>query len=177
MDEVNLLILKAQQEDKDAFGKLYGIFYKRIYRYCLFNCHDQATAIDICQETFLKAWKSIKKFEIKKGGSFQAFLFTIARNLIIDQARKKKDLQLEKFQNLEAVDTTEEDIDKKSEKLKLKKALFKIKEKDRQLVILRFFEEMSFGEIAKITKTKEGALRVRIHRILLHLKEIIENGN
>ncbi len=175
MDDLPILIFRAQNGDKDAYGAIYNLYYKQIYRYCYFNLRDRALAQDIVQETFLKAWKSIASFSQDRGGTIQAFLYRIARNLIIDHSRRRKNAKLEDHEHIETEGEIGESIDLDREKEKLKEALGQLAERDRQIVILRFFEEMSFVEISKIVKVREGALRVRIHRILEKLKTIIEN--
>ena len=171
MDELSKLIERAQKGDRDAFGQIYNLFYRRIYRYCKFNLAGEAQ--DICQETFLRAYKSLGKFSEKRGGSFQAYLFAIARNLIIDYRRKKKDVLLKEYQDIGEEDDLDERIDKKRENQKLKEAIAKLAETDRQIVVLRYFEEMTTYEVAKAVGMREGALRVRLHRTLKKLKEII----
>lgn len=174
MDNLSQLIKRAQAGDKDAFGTIYSLFYKRIYRYCKFN-FAQGPA-DICQGTFLRAYKSIHKFEEKKGGSFQAYLFRIARNLIIDEKRKKPTVPLREYQEVESDENLESEVDKHHENKNLHNALATLKEKDRQIIILRYFEEMTTAEVAKVVGMREGALRVRAHRILQKLKTMLEKN-
>lgn len=174
-ESVILLIQSAQKGDKDAYGKIYQLYYKKIFRYCSFNVGDAQTAQDICQETFVKAWKKIKEFKMDKPDwSIQAFLFAIARNLIIDRSRHKKEVSIENFEEIETHEDFYEDIDRKTDVQRLKKAISKLEEIEKQIVILRFFEEMDSKEVAKILKIKDGALRVRQSRILQKLKDIME---
>ncbi|MBI2594181.1 RNA polymerase sigma factor [Candidatus Curtissbacteria bacterium] len=174
MDDLIKLITQAQAGDKDAFGQIYELFYPRIYRYCQFNL-DRELAQDLCQETFLRAWKALPSFSHKKGGSFQAFLFKIARNLIIDFARKKKEFPLRDYQEIETNEELAEQTDREFEKERLGRALSQLADSERQIIILRYFEEMTVFEVAKIVGVREGALRVRVHRILKKLKDLIEN--
>ena len=167
-------IILAQEGDRDSYGKIYGIFYKRIYRYCHFNTRDRELSQDICQETFVRAWKALPTFSIKKGGSLQAFLFRIARNLIIDNSRKKKTASIDNYENLASNEDLAENIDRGDENRKLKEAMTKLTEQERQIVVLHYFEEMSGAEIAKVVGIREGALRVRTHRIIKKLKDLME---
>lgn len=177
VDNLSQLITKAKEGDKDAFGQIYNLFYTRIFRYCKFNlAHGPDEAQDICQETFLKTYKSLSKFTEKKGGSFQAYLFRIATNLIIDFKRKKKDVPLKDYQDFEAADDLGEQIDKNWENQKLKNAIDKLKQVERQIVILRYFEDLTTAEVAKVVGMRQGALRVRSHRILKKLKDLIERS-
>ena len=175
MDEdLTQLIILAQEGDSGAFGKIYEVFYKRIFRYCQFNTRSRELSQDICQETFVRAWKALPSFSIKKGSSFQAFLFRIARNLIIDNSRKKKTVPLENYENLESNEDLAAGVDKKEETQSLREAMAKLAEKDRQIIVLHYFEEMSGAEIAGVIGMREGALRVRTHRIINKLKDLME---
>lgn len=174
MENLNELIQKAKRGDKDAFGSIYKIYYGKIYRYCRINLQSKETAEDVAQETFFKAWRSIQTFSADNGGSIQAFLFRIARNTIIDLSRKKKELNLDTALEVETKDDFEEEFDKKGEIEKVQKALAKLGEEDRHLVVLRFFEEMSNGEIAAVVESNEGAVRVRLHRILKKLRGLLK---
>ncbi len=173
MDDLEILLKKAQENDKDAFGKIYSLFYERIYRYCKFNCQNQETAIDICQDTFLRAWKALPGFDTTKG-TFQAFLYRIAKNLIIDNSRKKKEERLDYYEHLETKEDFISDIDKDESIKKLKGAIEQLNQKDKQIIVLHYFEELPGSDIAKIIGMHEGALRVRTHRIVKKLKEILE---
>lgn len=181
MDNLSDLIKKAQKGDKDAFGQIYNLFNGRIYRYLRFNLPAGRQSFtedpqDLCQETFLRAYTSISKFTEKKGGSFQAYLFRIARNLAIDHKRKKKDVPLKDYWEIETDEILEDAIDKKQEALKVHLVLSKLKEKERQIIILRYFEEMTTAEVAKVMGMRQGALRVRAHRLLQKLKDMIEKN-
>lgn len=173
MDKLDELLKKAQEDDKDAFGQIYSLFYERIYKYCHFNCNNQETAIDICQDTFIKAWKALPRFDTSKG-TFQAFLYRIAKNLIIDNSRKKKEESINNYEHLETKEDFASDIDKNTNISNLKGAIEQLKQKDKQIIVLHYFEELPGADIAKIIGIHEGALRVRTHRIIKKLKEIME---
>jgi RNA polymerase sigma-70 factor (ECF subfamily) len=172
MDNLEELLKKAQEDDKEAYGKIYGLFYERIYKYCRFNCYNQETAIDICQDTFIKAWQALPRFDTSKG-TFQAFLYRIAKNLIIDNSRKKKEESINNYEHLETKEDFASDIDKKTDVSKLKGAIEKLNQKDKQIIVLHYFEELPGADIAKIIGIRKGALRVRTHRIIKKLQEIM----
>ena len=174
MDEITECVLKAQKGDKNAFGILYKQYYSRIYRYCCINLYQNQAAEDICQEVFIRAWKALPRFTIRNEGTFQAFLFRIARNLIIDLSRKKKVISIDNVGEISKDDNLVEGISRKEDIARVKNALGKLNDIDKQIIILRYFEELSHSESAKILHMKEGALRVRTIRLLKKLKEIIE---
>lgn len=167
------LVQKAQRGDKEAFGSLYKHYFPRIYRYCKANIYRDDLATDICQETFLKVWKALPTFRLSESGTFQAYVYQVARNIIIDLSRKKKEFSLELYKEIETEDDLVEKISRKENIDRVKRVLAKLSEKDRQILILRYFEDMSHKEIAKITGIKEGALRVRTIRLLNKVKELL----
>jgi RNA polymerase sigma-70 factor, ECF subfamily len=174
MEKFGELIKRAQQGDKQAFGALYREYYRKIYRYCKVNMYQDAAAEDVCQETFLRAWKALPKYTMTEEGTFQAFLFRIAKNLIIDLSRKKKEYSLAAYEEVETKEDFAADVDKQADIEQVKIALAKLKEKDRQILLLRYFEEMSHAEVSAIIGIKEGALRVRTIRLLQKLKELLK---
>lgn len=175
MEELKSLVKKAQTGDREAFSEIYKIYFVKIFRYCKFNINDEFEAQDICQETFVKAWKSIQKFDSDRGDwSIQAFLFKIARNLIIDKSRKKRELHINEYQEIETNEDFYKDIERKNNIDIVKQVLDRLEETERQIIILRFFEEMDTKEIANILNIKDGALRVRLHRTMDKMKIITE---
>ena len=175
MENLPQIIKLAQHGDKEAFSVLYKEYYSRIYRYCKINLYREDLAQDLSQETFIRAWKALPNFKQTSEGTFQAYLFRIARNLIIDLSRKKKEFALTGYEELEGGEDFTEEIDMKDEAEKLKSALGRLGETDRQILILRYFEDMSHRECAKIIGMNEGALRVRTIRALKKLKEMLLN--
>lgn len=174
-DDYNKFVKKAITGDKNAFGELYNFFLDRIYRFIYYLVGDEFLAEDLTQNTFLRAWNGLKNFSLSKG-TFQSYLFTIARNLVIDNQRKKKEVSLEsaKADIVESGENLEEKTWKNESMNKVHQALGFLEEDDRQIIILRFFEEMHFDEIAEVTGKNSGAIRVKVHRILAVLKKKLE---
>lgn len=173
MENLPEVIQNAKNGDKKAFGILYKEYYQRIHRYCVTNLYRDDLAQDVCQETFIKAWKALPTFEVTESGTFQAYLFRIARNLIIDLSRKKKEFSIDYYKDLETQENHIEQLERQHDIETVKKALLKLPDFDRQIVILRYFEEMSHQEVAKIIGIKEGALRVRTMRLLEKMKGLL----
>ncbi len=174
MEDEKTLIKRAQKGDLEAFGTIYKKYFQKLYRYCKFNTKNDEHAKDICQETFVKALKKIKDFKTDGQWSIQAFLFTIARNLIIDATRKKKEFALEEFENLPDQSDLYEEQDRKDDIKRVRTVLSKLEEVERQIILLRYFEEMSSQEVAHILGIKDGALRVRTFRVMQKMKDIFE---
>ncbi|MBI2268355.1 MAG: RNA polymerase sigma factor [Candidatus Blackburnbacteria bacterium] len=177
-DEILGLVIRAKRGDKNAFGKLYNLYFKKIYRYVYYSIYGHELSEDITQNTFLKAWKSLPSFTVEKG-TFQAYIFMIARNLVTDYQRKRKEISLEVIEDTTfSEEDLAEQISREQNKDMVQNVLSGLNGFEKQIVILRFFEELSFSEIARVIGKKEGALRVQIHRILKKLAERLKDyGN
>ena len=170
-DDYNEYVKKSIAGDKEAFGELYRIFLNKIYRFVYYLVGDEFSAEDITQNTFLKAWKSLADFSISRG-TFQSYLYTIARNLVIDSQRKKKTYSLDGIEEtLESADDPVIEVWKGEVSEKVHRALADLDADDQQIIILRFFEEMHFDEISKVVGKEPGAIRVKVHRLMGILKQ------
>ena len=155
------LVLKAQDGDAEAFGRIYDGYVERIYRFVFFRVDDQQTAEDITSQVFLKAWSNLDRFEFTRT-PYIAWLYTIAHNTVIDHYRTRKittaleDVQLSQPDDAEAV---ENQIDLTVEMKTIKVAMQNLTDDQQQVLHLRFIEGMSNTEIAQQLGKREGAIR------------------
>lgn len=171
MEELKLIEL-AKNGDRGAFGEIYRTYLTRIYRFVYYLVNDENLAEDITQDTFIKVWNALPSFSIKKG-TMQAYLFRAARNLVIDKQRKKKDSVLteEIAESAQSQTDLVNEYAQNEEGKLLKSALETLKESEKQIIILRYFEDLSFKEISNVIGKNDGAVRVEVHRILQKLKK------
>lgn len=159
-DEASL-VRQAKTGDSDSFGTLYDAYLERIYRFVYFRVEDQQTAEDITSQVFLKAWENLGRFQIG-GTPFLAWLYTIAHNAVIDHYRTRKvtaaldDVRLSDPGHAE---TVENGIDAAVEMNSIKNALQTLTDDQRQVLVLKFIDEMSNEEIAQHLGKREGAIR------------------
>ena len=157
------------------FTKSYDEFADAIFRHCCFRVSDQELAKDIAQETFLRTWDYLAGGgEIK---NFKAFLYRVANNLIVDEYRKKKLISLDVLQEkgMQIRHKGKEDIPARMEVQHILDVMENIDEKYREVVIMRYIDELSPKEIAAILDETENTVSVRIHRGLQKLREILNN--
>ena len=178
-----ILLLKLRTtEDPEAFAKLYDIYAKRIYSFVFFKVSNREEAEDITSEVFLKAWRYIN--EKKKIESFSGLLYRLARNCVIDlyrsRANQKKPLSIDAEIGIEIGDAGRwkenlgDELVNKLEMQKIVEALQKMKQEYREVVTLRYVDELEVSEIAEITGKGHIAIRVTLHRGLKKLKEILD---
>ena len=159
---------------EQLFLETYDIYADAIFRYCYIQTSDRELAKDLTQESFAKFWQYMQ------GGKEilqpRPFLYKIAANLVIDYRRKKKTVSLEKMME-QGFDYGEGDEAKSKEiKFEGEKAIQAIKnldEKYRDVLTLRYVDEMSIKEIAGIVGESENNVSVRIHRGLEKLRELV----
>lgn len=141
--------------------------YDKIFRYCCFKLYDRQLAQDITQETFLRYYsRNIRLDNSKK----LAYLYTIARNLCADACRKKPLFSLEDVKETAAPDTTEALIDS----LTLRTALEKLPPEERELLFLRYVNELPIAAICKMTHMSRFAIYRRLSKAVRQLKETLE---
>lgn len=169
------LVRKASQGDEKAFSELYELYFEKIYRFVYFRVSHREVAEDLAAETFIKAWRRLA--EIEATSAFNAWLYQIARNLVVDYYRTRKhDIDLSSLENVleyedNIVDRTDLIFKQKDFLLALKKLTT-----DQQLVIkLKFLDELDNQEIARLLDKSEGAIRVIQHRAVNDLKRLLNH--
>lgn len=151
----------------------YNEYSDAIFRYCFFKLSDREKALDLVQETYTRVWQYIESG--KTVVNMKTFLYTIARNLIVDEYRKKKTSSLD-----DLVDTGHEPILEIEESLydsldieRVKALIDELPEKYSSILVLRYVNDLSVKEIAEIVGESENVISVRIHRGLAKLKNLI----
>lgn len=156
---------------RKKFSNIYNQYIDKIYRFIYLKVNSQETAEDLTSEVFLRGWESFKQG--KEIENIQAFLYQIARNLIVDYYREKAQTQLISTEYQELIDL-EADLEEKamrtSDVRRLKEALANIKEDYREVIVWYYLDGLSVPEIAKIINKSEEAVRVTIHRALNALR-------
>lgn len=137
--------------------------YDRIYRYCYYRLRSREEAEDVTQETFLRYFASDT---YQDTGQTLQYLYTIARNLCIDENRRQPSQPLP------------EDLPSKEEEpiaaLALRVELQKLSPEDRELVLLRYVNEVPVGTLCKLYGVSRFALYRRLQGILKRLKQGLE---
>ena len=162
------------------FEEAYQEYAEGILRHIYFRVSNWQTAEDLTQETFFKAWRSIALGKVVEINNFKAFFYKIANNLIIDYYRgKKEEVSLEgmeeEAENIAVVkEEQEHEVDLGIEKGKLEQYLSELKDEYKQVLVMRFINDMSIKEISQVTNKTRGNVRILIYRALQVLKKKYE---
>jgi RNA polymerase sigma factor (sigma-70 family) len=181
-----LLVERAKQSDEKAFAELMQRYKKPVYHMILKMVRNVDDAEDLTIEAFAKAFRNLKKFN--PDFTFSTWLFRIATNNCIDFIRKKKLDTMSisntyKDDNGESVDIDIKDFNPdpqeeaiKGEKIEIIQSIVtKLPAKYQVLVRLRYFQELSYEEIAEEMKVPLGTVKAQLHRARELLYDLVKN--
>jgi RNA polymerase sigma-70 factor (ECF subfamily) len=180
------ILIKEYLDGKEAsLEALFNKYSKTIFNFSLTFVKSRDEAEDISQETFLKVWKNIHKFEL--GRDFKVWLLSIAKNTALDYLRKRKPLVFSQFENEQGenvlLETTADDEPSAVEAMIAKEGRDKINEaveqlgiEERLVIYLHDTEELTFNEIAATLDESENTLKSRYRRSLRKLRSLLEAG-
>jgi len=157
---------------KKEFSKIYDQYIDKIYRFIFLKVSSQEIAEDLTSETFLKGWKSFQNPRDIENPS--AFLYKIARNLVIDHYRQKAQKNTVKVEDFNIIDTRsnlEENAILTSDLNVAMKAIENLKDDYQVVIVWRYLDDLSISEVAEMLQKSEQATRVMIHRALKELRK------
>lgn len=170
--EIEHLVTQAINGDTEAFGELYTHHVTKIYRYVYYNVHNKERAEDITQEVFLKAWKAIGSCKGKEK-TFSSWLYRIAHNLIIDKLRKSQKQISHEAELPEDIGDTSDRMEISLEQRDLLKVIDVLSPNQRQVIVMKFIEDMDNREIAETMGKSTGAIRILQMRALETLRKTL----
>lgn len=156
---------------KEDFGKLYDQHVKKIYEFIYFKTHHKETAEDLTANTFMKALNSIEKFD-KNKASFKTWLYSIARNTVIDHYRASHEpTVLEDAWGISSKENIERDTDMQMKIESVQEYMKQLKPEQREVILLRVWGGHSFAEIAEILGKSEAACKMSFKRSIEKLRD------
>jgi RNA polymerase sigma factor (sigma-70 family) len=164
-------IQRCQKGDVDAFTELYDIYIKRIYDFIYYRTSHKETAEDLTSVTFTKAFQNINSYR-SSAGLFSSWLFRIARNTVIDHMRTAKPtVDLDAASNARSKDDVAGEAEVKDQLNQVKKYLANLNEEQRDIVVMRLWDELSYAEIAELTGKTEGNCKVIFSRVMQKMQK------
>ncbi len=173
------LLQKVQRGDKQAIAALYDLHYQAVYKYIFFRVDDQPTAEDLSAEVFIRMINRLNTYQ-DRGRPLLAWLYTIARNMVIDHHRtegKREDLPIKDQILTDQQPGPSQLVQEDQAQNCYRRALNHLTETQRQVVVGRFIEERSIPEIAELVNKSERAVRSLQHRALKSLERALVEEN
>lgn len=181
------LVERSKGGDLTAFEDLVLMYQKRIYNLSFRMMGNEEDACDMTQEAFLKAFKSIRKFNSKS--TFGTWVYRIAVNTCIDELRKRKKVKLYPIVHndnlrgdgsrliVDTGDLPEERIERRETAEQVQRAINNLAKEHKAVIILRDIQGRTYSDIADILKLNIGTVKSRISRARQSLKEeLISQG-
>jgi len=172
------LIRRCQQGDRLAIEVLVRRYQNYVYRLCYLVMRSEQDAEDMTQETFIRAFRALPRFEIREGTSFEAWLYRIAINACRSRMRRKWYQVLpwpEPAPQLVAEPEEQPDrvLIQGERRDQLLEAIDSLGERHRLVVILRYYAGLSNEEIARALNIPSGTVRSRLHIARQRLRELL----
>jgi RNA polymerase sigma-70 factor (ECF subfamily) len=174
-EEISIMV---QQGDTEAFGVLVDRYESKIKRYARKFVSDREDISDLVQDVFIKAYTNIKSFNAER--RFSPWIYRIAHNEFVNGLKKKLSDKLFPFDfdllfpHPVAEETADSDAHKKELKHMMDKSIGTLSPKYREPLVLYYYEEMDYKEIAGILEIPTSTVGVRINRGKAILKNIIQ---
>lgn len=173
------LIDLAKNGDSEAFSALYKLYFVPVFRYIFLRTKSKQDTEDLTQTVFLKVYSSISRFQ-EQGKSPLAYLFTVARNTVIDHWKKKREVILDDPMRAEGFsDNTNENpyqtIEKDEAARSIQGAIVRLSEEQKEVIVLKFMNELSNQEIASILGKSEESVRQLQCRALKAMRQYFKN--
>ncbi len=184
MTDEQLVVLYSEGNNV-AFDQLLKRHKKTLFNYIYFIVKNKDLTEDIFQETFVKAIMTIKQGRYTETGKFKAWITRIAHNLIIDYFRQEKnentvsneDTVVDLFNNMNLCEKTIEDSLVKDQIMTdVKKLITLLPENQREVLIMRYYQDLSFKEISEITGVSINTALGRMRYAILNMRKIAEEN-
>ncbi|MDE6434396.1 MAG: RNA polymerase sigma factor [Lachnospiraceae bacterium] len=169
MDE-KALIRKLKKGDSESLNRIFDAYYDKVYGYCYRHLNHRENAQDMTQEVFLRVCRNISDY--RHYGKFENYLYVIAANLLKDHYRKKQLLPLEDI----VIKETEPGFARAENTLIVTEALRKLPEQEREIIVLRYYQELKIKDIARILDLKLSTTKYHLKRAQEMLGELLEEN-
>ena len=173
----DLPAVRAAQADRAAFATLYRRYQDRVYGYAFYQLGDHHDAEDVTERTFLAALRALPDFA-DQGATFRAWLFRIAHNTIANahrsRARRRTETLPDDFERAAPNADPAGQVALADELRDIRRVVAQMPDDRRQVILLRFVDDLTISEIAAVLDRSPGAVRVLLHRSLRDLATRLE---
>lgn len=180
MKDQENIIARARRGDADAFEQLVIAYRDQVFRLALRMCGNEADADEVAQEAFLSAWKALPNF--RGESQFSTWLYQLTTHAAIDlMRREKRQIAAADITEVSAADpapSPQQQAEQSEQREIVRDAILQLAPEQREVVVLRFMEELSYEEIGAVLKLPSGTVKSRLNRAKAQLKEILsKSGN
>jgi len=175
-----LLISRARGGDREAFGELVEQYRDNVYRLAYRMCGNAYDADEAAQEAFVAAWRALPNF--RGDAKFSTWLYRLTTNAAIDVMRREKRHKTvgdgEMVDLADDADSPQETVERTEQQEAVQEALATLSEEYREVLLLRYMEELDYAEIAEVLQLPSGTVKSRINRAKAALKTaLLKSGN
>jgi RNA polymerase sigma-70 factor (ECF subfamily) len=167
-------VKRAARGDQEAAGVLFDAYYGRVYRYAFGRLRNQSDAEDVAAETFARVVRDLGKFRWK-GAGFEAWLFRIASNLVVDRTREASkemvDEEMVTDRGKVSSQTPETEVIRRELAADLGVMLSGLAPEQREVLLLRFAADLDTSEVARMMEKNTNAIRQLQFRALQRMRE------
>lgn len=178
------LMARIQSGDEASFAEFVNRYQRRFYRLAYGYLHDHDEALDAVQEAFIKIYRARNTWEPRANP--YTWAYRIVANQCVDLLRRRKGLATKSLDDEEssesrtladasAVDPLKVQLDEENRKM-LMEAVLKLPVRQREIIMLRHYEDLSLQEIADLQGCALGTVKSSLHRAIAALREILEEG-
>jgi len=159
---------RAAELDEETFVQKIAEHRRKLYGIAFSYLHNEADALEALQEASCKAW--IKRHMLKEDAAFLPWMIRILINCCMDELRKRKrvipseNVGEERFEESRMVSSRRIDLDR---------ALARLPDKYRHVIILKYYHDMTLTEVARVLKKPEGTVKTWLHKALKRMRELL----
>jgi len=177
-DDDNLVIEKILKGKKNAYEIIVKRYMKRAYFIALGFTGNHNDALDLSQESFIKAYRSLHKFDLSM--SFSSWFYTILKNLCLNFVKKNKEIGKAPWEIVDESKLKESlaplgEAQRREMKKILWERISELPVKEREIILLRYFQQLSYGEISKLIGCPLGTVMSRLYYAKKKLKENLKD--
>ena len=176
MKDQENIIARARRGDADAFEQLVVAYRDQVFRLALRMCGSEADADEVAQEAFLSAWKALPNF--RGESQFSTWLYQLTTHAAIDLKRQIAADDITEVSAADPAPSPQQQAEQSEQREIVRDAILQLAPEQREVVVLRFMEELSYEEIGAVLKLPSGTVKSRLNRAKAQLKEILsKSGN
>ncbi len=169
VDSIEHHLRAAQHGDEESFEHVYKHLVDKVFAFVMSRTSDREMALELTQDIFVELYKALKTFTYQHETAFYAFVYTIARRQLAQYYERKKAKEVTSFDETSmAAESATAAVS-----TEVARALERLDERSREIVVLHHWSRHTFGEIAALLGMNESAVRVRHHRAQQELATLL----